>query len=202
MQVYFLSTVTMALSDVPHERDVMVAAASAAEGQLCPAMRRLPNVGSLLAEVSVAGVEILRKIQDIIFLLPAIVQMWDRQESCPLVTHGHSLLQRCGADLLSMDNFFDALNRANAHFWRSFSIIAERVRDLRADTVANIIDGVAYYGESSISPVDAYASFVRSVRVPSKELGLQIMQGVMPMARRCVKSSHVKTLAVCVCTNS
>ncbi len=45
-QVYFLSTVTMALSSIPWERDVIVSATSAAEGTLCPAMRRLPNSGS------------------------------------------------------------------------------------------------------------------------------------------------------------
>lgn len=185
-QVYFLSTTTMALSSIPWERDVMVAASSAAEGRLCPAMRRLPNVGSFFAEVAVAGVEIVRKVFDIIILLPAIVQMWGHEESCPLVTHGHSLLQRCGADLLSLDNFFDAINRANAHFWRSLSIVAERVRDMGVDRVANVVDGVAYYGESSMSPADVYSGFIRAVRIPTSELGEEIMQGVIPMAQRYV----------------
>ena len=183
-QVYFLSTVTMALGSVPWERDVIIAAASAAEGRLCPAMRRLPNVGSFFAEIAVAGVEIIRKVFDIIIVLPAIVQMWGEQESCPLVTHGHSLLQRCGADLLSLDEFFDAINRANSHFWRGFAIVAERVRDTGVHRVANIIDGVAYYGESSISPADVYSGFIRAVRLPTKEVGTEMLQGVMPMSQR------------------
>ena len=105
---------------------------------------------------------------------------WERQESCPLVTHGRSLLQRCGSDLLSLDDFFDALNRANAHFWRSFAIIAERVRDMGVDRVANVIDCVAYYGESML----LFASFVRTVKLPTKEMGTQVMQGVMQVGSR------------------
>lgn len=183
-QVYFLSTVTMALSSVPWERDVIVSATSAAEGRLCPAMRRLPNVGSFFAEVSIAGVELVRKVLDILIVIPALVQVWGEQETCPLVTHGHSLMQRCGSDILSLDDFFDALNRANAHFWRSFSLVAERVRGMDMNSVANIIDGVAYYGESTISPTDVYASFVRSVHIPTEEIGTEMVQGVMPMGQR------------------
>ncbi len=46
----------MALGSVPWERDVIVSANAAAEGCLCPDMRRLPNVGSFFAEVSIAGI--------------------------------------------------------------------------------------------------------------------------------------------------
>jgi hypothetical protein len=183
-QVYFLSTVTMALGDIPWERDVLVSASLAAEGRLCPAMRRLPNVGSFFAEVAVAGVELVRKVLDIAIMIPALVQVWGEQENCPLVTHGHTLMLKCGTDLLSLDEFFDAVNRANAHFWRAFSIASERVRGMGVDGVANIIDGVAYYGESSISPTTVYASFIRSVRMPIKEIGMEMIQGVIPMARR------------------
>jgi hypothetical protein len=190
-RVYFLNAATMELKDTPHDDDIALAATSSSEGKLCPAMRRLPNVGSFFAEAAVAGVEILRKVFDILTMLPALVHMWDMQQSCPLVTHGHSLMQRCGSDLLSLDEFFDALNRANAHFWRGFAIVAERVRDLGVDRVANIIDGVAYYGESTMSPTTTYASFVRAVRIPTKELGTQMMQGVVPMAGRYARSACV-----------
>lgn len=199
-RVYFLSTTTMALSDIPWERDAVLEAKASQEGMLCPAMRRLPNVGSFFAELTVAGVEIfLRKVADIIILLPALVKTWSDalqntngnnggsgggvMATCSLVTHGHSLLQRCEADLLSLDDFFDALNRANAHFWRSFSLAAERVRNLGVHQIANVIDGVAYYGESSISPTTAYASIVRSVQIPTKEMGRQMLQGILPMAK-------------------
>ncbi len=197
-QVYFLSTETMALGSIPWERDVMVAASSAAEGRLCPAMRRLPNVGSFFAEIAVSAMEAVRKVLDIILLLPAVIQMWGEQESCSLVTHGHSLMQRCGADLLSLDDFFDSINRANAHFWRSFSIVAERVRDLGVHRIANIIDGVAYYGESSMSPTSTYSSFVTAVKIPTKEIGTQMMQGIVPMPQGYV-CSFLSDPCYCIC---
>ena len=116
----------MALSPTLWDMGVSAGKAALAKGKLCPAMRRLPShIGNLGAEVLVAGVEIVRKILDVVLVLPALVQMWDRQESCPLVTRGHTLMLKCGSDLFSLDDFFDALNRANAHFWLSFSIVAE-----------------------------------------------------------------------------
>jgi hypothetical protein len=78
--------------------------------------------------------------------------------------------------LLSLDDFFEAINRANAHFWRSFSLVAERIRSLDEDNLANLVDGVAYYGESTISPLDAYKSIIVSTKVPTKDLGTQFIQ--------------------------
>lgn len=172
-KVYFLSTETMGLSETPWSREAML---SATEGMLCPAMRRLPNLGSLSTEVIVAGIEIVRKVIDIGISLPGLIEIWGKQQSCSLVTHGHSLLTRCGSDLLSLDNFFEALNKANGHFWRSFSLVAERIRDLDEDNLANVVDGVAYYGESTLSPLDAYKSTVSTMRVPSEEMGDQFIQ--------------------------
>ena len=84
----------MALGIVHWERDFIVSANAAAGGLLCNAIRRLPqNVGSFFAEVTVAGVEPARKILDII--LAALVKT---AETCPLVTHRQSLMQRCCTD--------------------------------------------------------------------------------------------------------
>ena len=52
------------------------------------------------------------------------------------------------------------------------------------DRVANLIDCVAYYGELTISPVQEYSTFVRSVKIPSSELGQQMVLGVVPMTKR------------------
>ena len=69
------------MNTTPWDRDVSADKAALAEGKLCPAMRRLPNVSSLGTEVLVAGAEIVRKVLDVVLVLPALVQMWDRQES-------------------------------------------------------------------------------------------------------------------------
>ena len=62
----------MSLSSVPWERNVIVSADAVAKGRLCPAMRRLPKLGSFFAEVFVAGIELMRKVLDIILVLPAL----------------------------------------------------------------------------------------------------------------------------------
>ena len=180
-KVLFLSTETLAFAETPWNREGMLTAHS--EGMLCPAMRRLPNLGSMTTEIIVAGVELVRKVFDLAITLPGLVEIWGKQQSCSLVTHGHSFLRKCGSDMLLLDDFFEAINRANAHFWRSFSLIAERIRSLDEDNLANIVDGVAYYGESTISPMDVYKSIIVSTKVPTKELGTQFIQGILPMSK-------------------
>lgn len=180
--VWFLSTETMALSRTPWNREILLSMQM--EGMLCPAMRRLPNLGSLGAELVVAGVELVRKVVDLTVSLPGMVTMWERQQSCSLVTHGHSLLKRCGTDLFSLNDFFDALNRANAHFWRSFSIVAERIRSMEQYELANVVEGVAYYGEATLSPTQAYSSIITTARIPTNDMGKQIIQSVFPMGDR------------------
>lgn len=168
-EVMFISTVTMAISATPWQRDMPVS--TIAQGTLCPAMRRFPNIGSMGTEIIVAGVSLLRPVVNLIVSLPGLVEIWQKQKPCPaLVTRGHSLLRKCGSDLLSLDDFFDALNRANAHYWRAFGMVAERVRDLGDNRLANVLDGVAYYGESTLSPTQQYASVVRSFRMPVSEV--------------------------------
>lgn len=57
-------------------------------------------------------------------------------------------------------------------------------------TLANLIDGVAYYVESTISPVQEYSTFVRSVRIPSSELGQQTCWASCPWQRGAVCVAH------------
>lgn len=180
--VWFLSTETMALSKTPWHREA--ALSSQMEGQLCPAMRRLPNVGSLAAEITVAGIEVARKVFDLAIVLPGMIEIWKNQQTCSFVTHGHSLLRRCGSDLFSLNDFFDALNRANAHFWRSFSIVAERIRSMDNYQLANVVEGVAYYGEANLLPTQAYSSIITTAKIPVDSLGKQIIQNVFPMGDR------------------
>jgi len=49
-------------------------------------MRHLPNRGTFFAEVSVAGMELVHKVLDVILVLPALVHIWGEEETCPLVT--------------------------------------------------------------------------------------------------------------------
>ena len=84
--------------------------------------------------------------------------------------------RRCGSDLLSLDNFFEAMNQANVHFWHSFSLVSQRIRQVDEDRLANLVDGVAYYGESTLSPLDSYKSVVATMKLPTSEMGRQFIQ--------------------------
>ena len=174
--IMFMSTVTMALSEIPWERDIPISAV--AQGTLCPAMRRLPNVGSFFAEIAVAGVNLSRTWVRLIVSLPGVIEIWGKQQSCSLVTRGHSLLRMCGADLLSLDDFFEALNRANSHYWRAYAIVSEHLRDLRANELANVVDGVAYYGEATLLPNREYRSIVRSIQIPTTDVAKSWMSAM------------------------
>jgi hypothetical protein len=177
-EILFLSTVTMALSSTPWERDIRVAAFS--QGQLCPNMRRFPNIGSMSTEWLNSGVSLVRLFTNIVISLPGLVKIWSEEQTCSIVTHGHSLLRKCGSDLLSLDNFFDSLIRANAHYWRAYGMVAARVRDAGSDQIARIIDGIAYYGDAKYAPIGFDTSIMRTVRLPIAGIGSGVMMGVFP----------------------
>jgi hypothetical protein len=112
--------------------------------------------------------------------MAGLIYIWRNEQKCAMVTHGHSLLQKCGYDLLSMDDFFEAIDRANAHFWRSFSIISDRIRGLGhgSDYVANIIDGAAKFGQSSIVPLSGYNFFIKTVKLPIADFGISALKSL------------------------
>ena len=178
-RVFFLSTVKPVLSETPWNRDIKVSATT--QGLLCSAMRRTPNLGSMATEGLVAGVQFFRPFANTLVFLPGLIDMWAKGKACGLDTRGHSLLAKCGADILSFDDFFDSVHRSNAHFWRGIGMVAQHVRALRGDRLANVVDGIAYYGEATLMPNQAYSSFIRSVRLPAKEISNNIMQGVLSM---------------------
>lgn len=167
----FLSTVTMALAPTPWERDIAVAT-GIPEGVLCPAMRRTPNIGSMFTELLSASVNMLRPLVSLVISLPGLIDVWGSRRSCPLTTHGHSILQKCGSDILSLDDFFESIGRANAHYWRSFSMAASWVRKSGENRAANVIDGVAYYGDSTLVPLVGVQSrqVMRTMRIPMGRL--------------------------------
>jgi hypothetical protein len=168
-KIMFLSTFSMGLQDTPWNRDVETS--QIAQGQLCAGMRRFPNLGSLSMELVAAGVNLLRPVVSILVSIPGLIQMWGKGRACSLSTNGHSILQKCGSEILSLDDFFDSVNRANTHFWSSFNKIANGIRGTGQDKLANVVDGVAYYGDATSSPIGVYASTMISVKIPIADMG-------------------------------
>lgn len=164
------------------------------QGTLCPAQRRLPNLGSLGAELAVTLVNLARPVVDLLVGLPGMVHIWSKGRACSPVTRGHSLLRRCGEDLLSLDDAFDSLGRANTHFWASFGIVASRVRDLGQDEVANVVEGVAHYGHGTITAVAGPASFlITSVKLPIGPATRGVLNVLMPPGGRIFSSTSFVT---------
>ena len=92
-------------------------------GQLCPSQRRTPNLGSIFAESAVSIALLVRLPLNIVLGLPVATTLLG--DNCPLITRGHWMLKTCGAELLSLDDFFNAIYRANALFFQGMSIVAD-----------------------------------------------------------------------------
>jgi hypothetical protein len=114
-----------------------------AEGTLCPSQRRMPNLGSLAAELASAMVFLIRMPLNVILSFPIIMDIAGDQ--CPVMTRGHSLLKNCGDELLSMEDFFSSIFRSNTLFWQIFAIVADSFGPGAPQT---FINGMAIAGEN------------------------------------------------------
>ena len=91
------------------------------QGMLCPSQRRMPNIGSLLAESAASLVFLARLPINVAVSLPVLIHM----KRCSVVTRGHALMKTCGADLVSLDDYFVSLFKANDLFWMALNIVAD-----------------------------------------------------------------------------
>jgi hypothetical protein len=107
-RIMYLSTVHMTLSDSPHNRDLDQS--EAIQGQLCAGMRRFPNVCSMLAESLCVFVDILRPVVSLFITIPALIEIWGEGRPCALNTRGHSIVRKCGSEILSLDDMFESVN--------------------------------------------------------------------------------------------
>jgi hypothetical protein len=176
-RIMYVSTVSMAISDSPHTRDY---SNEAVQGQLCANMRRFPNVGSIVTESTIVFINIFHPIVSLIVTFPALLEMWRDGRACALNTHGHSILRKCGSELLSLDDMFDSIIRANGHFWAGFALVSQALRGTEQPMLANVVDGVAYYGDAISSPVGVVSNVIQTVRIPVTEIVGSITHRVFP----------------------
>ena len=104
-------------------------------GLLCPDQRRMPQIGSLLAEALSMAILIVRLPLVVIVSAPVIMQLLTGP--CYLDTKSHSLLMNCGQEIFSLENFFESAYKCNGHFWRIFSIIGNYLQPGFAQTFLN-----------------------------------------------------------------
>ena len=113
-------------------------------GLLCPDQRRMPQIGSLLAEIVAMALLIVRLPLVIIVSSPVMLKLITGP--CYLDTKFHSLLMNCGQELFSLEDFFDSAYACNGHFWRIFAIVGNYLEPGFAQTFLN---GMTTIGENS-----------------------------------------------------
>lgn len=119
---------------------------------ICPELRRMPLLGSVLSESSIAGLEIIRMPMNVLMSFPVLADLDTFAEirDCPVVTRGHTLLRECGVYMFSLDRFFTAVVNANYHLWRTFSHISAALSDIpKANNVRVLLNGMNVYFSNS-----------------------------------------------------
>lgn len=154
--VWFLNPKTMQVQEGETFVNEEEAQVISVQGRLCPSQRRLPEFGSLLMEAAVSALYFGYMPVNFLVNLPAFSnpKIFSQVEKCAPVTRGHSLLKTCGRNIVSLDKSYEALKRANGHFWRSLSILGTQLQDKETGPqVQTFLNGAQVVGEATRFPV-------------------------------------------------
>jgi hypothetical protein len=154
-RTYWLDASSMRLGLEPWVDQAYQTTTALSAYTLCPSMQILPDLGSLTMELLAATVLLIKMPIDLITYMPGIVQLWSTGMICPLQTRGHSVLEQCGSNALSLDDFFNALETATNIFWSSLTLVSLAVDTATPDNdashfVQNFLNGLSRYGAGSI----------------------------------------------------
>jgi len=113
-------------------------------GLLCPDQRRMPQIGSLFAEIFAMGILIVRLPLVVVVSSPVLMDLLTGP--CYLNAMSHSLLMNCGQELFSLEAFFESAYACNKYFWGIFAVIGNF---LPAGFAQTFLNGMAAVGENS-----------------------------------------------------
>ena len=97
---------------------------------LCPALERMPNVGSMFAEVAAAAALVLRLFLNVCCVLPpavatgGLLDLFTQRDAYLY----HSVLDTDGALLFKMDDIVAALQLANHHMWNTLGKLSNMLK--------------------------------------------------------------------------
>jgi hypothetical protein len=170
-RTFWLNPATMRVKDTIWQTAVP---ASALGAVLCPAMQRLPRVGSFLAELINSGVFLLKFTVNSIVYTPGLVKMWRVGQLCPLPGSAqyHSVLVGCGGQAFALDDFFDSVDDAGALFWHSLALLAALISPSKpavAEPLTRVMTGMSQYGQGTIDLWAARTSVLTLTRVPIQD---------------------------------
>ena len=174
-KVLWLNPATMRVQDSVWQ----TAVPSSSYAVLCPALQRLPRMGSFGGELVNSVVFLLKYTVFSILYTPGMVPVWRYGGVCPQAGGSmyHSVLGGCGGGLYSLDDFFDSLDDAAALFWHSLSLTGQLIASPSDGTPAavitgpltDVLDGMSQYGQGTVDLWSAGASVLTLTRVPIKE---------------------------------
>ena len=154
---YWLNPQTMRMrSDTPWPLEIP----ASQDASLCLNQPSVPHLGTMVAEVVVAGVHLAAAIVGGVANYPGVMAMWRAQGGvCPLQSQGHSVIGNCGAKLFTMEDYFDSMDDATAIFWGITSFFSDSLtamsQDLTVSPVVDILDGMGMYGRATVNILDA-----------------------------------------------
>lgn len=130
----------------------------ASKGLLCPALRRMPQAGSILTELAVSFVLFARMPITVVVNGVYIFKRWSDGDGdrCPLVTRGHSaVLGACGVAPLSLKEFFDSTQRVNLLLFRTLGIVANALEnsDVVDGRTVTFVNGIKIAAENLFYPL-------------------------------------------------
>ena len=94
--------------------------------RMCPELQRMPQMGSMVAELAVASTLVLRLVANMAFTLPAaaatggVVSLFMPHEKLAF----HSVLDSEGGALVEFEDIMFALERSNHHMWNSLGTLS------------------------------------------------------------------------------
>ena len=168
-RTYWLNPPTMKVSTTVWQTSVP----ASNYATLCPAMQRLPRVGTLGAELINAGVFLLRWAVNAILYTPGMAPIWRAGGACPApgASQRHTVLMNCGQTLFSLDDFFDSLDDATAVFWHSLTVLAQLTAPTGTEPggvspLIDILQGMDQYGFASVDLWSARSEVISLLQIP------------------------------------
>jgi hypothetical protein len=177
---YWLNPATMRAKRTVWQTDPASSGIPTEIPMLCPAMQRLPRVGTFAAELANAGVFLVRFVTYAITYTPGLVAVWSAGPRCPAPGSAlyHSVLANCGETVYSLDDFFDSLDDAGAVFWHSLSLLARLIaptsKPALAQPITDVLDGMSQYGQGAVDVWAGGAGVLMLTRIPIREQAMQV----------------------------
>lgn len=168
-KIYWLNPATMQISQ--HIWEAQLPPTSV--GSLCPNMQKLPRVGSFFMEIVNSAVYLLQYFVKVLIYLPGMGPIWQAGGRCPQNSFGHHMLATCGADVFSLEDFFDSIADAQSIIWHTLSNIANLIQSEQPkefnNPLVDILNGMAMYGEGTTDLWAIRKAVLTLAKIPIKE---------------------------------